>query len=140
MNPYSYLDSLTENITSQIECCDKADKSILDTKIFTQRDYLNKISGFVSSLRGIVDNSFYEVEGAKYDGDVIEVKGLECKRTEIEDIILIQPLSIMTAQEYSEIMDTVSQIYDKGALNNKMVLVLPYDVRFLKAKIKKQED
>lgn len=139
MNPYKYLDTMTSQIQEQIIACDKTVPSILDTKLFTQRDYLEKISGFISSLRNIIDNSYFTVVGKTHGGEEIGLRDFKCKRSEIEDLIFVQPSHDVSKEEYGEIMDALSLVYSKGALNNKMLLMLPHDIALLQAKIKVDE-
>lgn len=137
MNPYSYLDLLKDHIDSHIKYCDQINPDILDIKIFSQREYLDNIAEFITSLRNIVDNSFFEIIATKYNGDIIKIKDFQCKYREIEDIIFIQPLSGISDIQNSDGMNKILHLYDNKSLNDKKILVIPHDVNFLKAKLSK---
>lgn len=137
MNPYSYLDLLKDHIDSHIKYCDQINPDILDIKIFSQREYLDNIAEFITSLRNIVDNSFFEIIATKYNGDIIKIKDFQCKYREIEDIIFIQPLSGISDTQNSDGMNKILHLYDNKSLNDKKILVIPHDVNFLKAKLSK---
>lgn len=137
MNPYSYLDSLKDNIDSNIKYCDQINPDILDIKIFSQREYLNNIAEFITSLRNIVDNSFFEIIATKYNGDIIKIKDFQCKYTEIEDIIFVQPLNCISDSQINDVMNKILHLNSNKSLNDKKILVIPNEVNFLKAKVNK---
>lgn len=132
MSPYKYLDSLKESINKKLD----GNEEFLEGKVFTNREYLTKLSEFVDSLRNIVEKSALSIYVIDTNSDVLELEGIKCSQVQIENMLLIQPLEELTVPVYSDLMSAVKTMEKKGALNNKMVLVLPHDINFLYARIK----
>jgi hypothetical protein len=134
MSPSDIVQDMINSIQAILEKMPEHEK---DVKVFTAERHYNSMLQFAKGLKAAIDVGSYELTMQNIDGEEEVVDGISLKRTELEDLIIMQPVKYCTDQEHAEIMEGLSLAYDKGALNNKCMLVLPYDIRILKAKLEK---
>lgn len=132
MTPKEFVKQFTDTIQ---ESKNKLTDEELKNKKVTMGQYYDSMMKFAISLNTMLDVANYKLSIKAVDEKEEEVNGIKLKCTQLEDLYILQPIKFCTAQEHQEIMDAVSRAYDKGALKNKFMLLLPYDIKILKASL-----
>lgn len=129
MNPIQFVADIKKDLEHNLESCNNTDK------VFTEKDVSDKMLKLVNTLGILLDNSDFELSVVNVASKELTVEGLLLKASELENIIIVQPLAYMTAVEHDSLMHYVQKLSNKGEFNGKSMLILPYDMLLLKTKL-----
>lgn len=129
-NPLNYLNTMKSFLKI------KASSSDSEEKVYTLKDFFTQCEKYVDSLIKLIQVCPFVLEANNLEGNLMEIEGIECEYTELEDIYLFKPKHEVSDREYSDLHVAVNELVEKGAINARFVFVLSYDFDVFTTKIK----
>lgn len=99
-------------------------------------EYAEKVQSILLGIKAGLEKCAYYIKPTTIDGVELDLNGYKLKKTLIENMYIVQPLEKVRLNELAEISNVLQKQAAEGAFNNKALVVVPYDIRVLKATLK----
>jgi hypothetical protein len=121
----NFFGKTIQELNTQIELA-KLDnnKDLLNVLINLKRTFVEETKDFAKNNKFLIGTQ--NIEGSM---ELIEDEGFTVK--EIDNLVIIQPLEVLSLEQIETFVDTLSQ--NKDCFPDKNVVVVPYDVKVMTA-------
>ena len=123
----SSIDNLIEHYTSQHVSQDPGLISVGESSL--------RMAHLLETIKTSIVNAEFDLKAYSMDLEEFDMEGCPVKLKGNEDFLIIQPLLPLTFEEIEGLHAKLKEVGDTGVFKDKQVLIIPYDVRILRAKI-----
>lgn len=105
-------------------------------KKYTEREMREALISHLERLQKITeDKTQYNIVAESINGYLVYPVDKPCKKLEVENFYIVQPLTDYTAQESAQLMEALNRADQDGEFNGKTIMLVPHDVKVMRAQI-----